>query len=427
MVQFSGRRVTMMLALILATGPAVSIIACSGETGALANGSGGVHSVGENKLSLAVAKIRDLQSELGALEAKRTLWDVERALALTEKAYDAGCQREFLESLVDGRALQGCNELLDMVIFALSCVTVYNSAPESEWKSFAPIFRMQPVVAVNGREAGASVVKAACRSGWRPKPHQVMEIAFLAIDAYRDQRARDLLRKLASRRYKGELRGWFPMLAWQLLLNYEGAGALKPDFEKAIEAAAAASSHQGSLMIEDERRRLLSKDPQHYRRLVISDYGYITAMNDAERRLAVSIIQQPWLKELEFVESLEADRRERYLQIRRTILRILTQADYGPRPRADPIIGAKVSAAMWLPAHWEDGDERFLPHLLETGRPVANVIIEAPISEAGLAWLKEQAESGPWSDDVKEQIRWGLEQSDKRQKPLERQEKQSPQ
>ena len=166
MVQFSGRRVTMMLALILATGPAVSIIACSGETGALANGSGGVHSVGENKLSPAVAKIRDLQSELAALEAERTLWDVERALALTEKAYDAGCQREFLERLVDRRvALQRCNELMDMVIFALSCVTVYNSAPENEWKSFAPIFRLQPVVGVNGRDPNANdgIVKVYMR------------------------------------------------------------------------------------------------------------------------------------------------------------------------------------------------------------------------------------------------------------------------
>ena len=362
MVQFSGRRVTMMLALILATGPAVSIIACSGETGALANGSGGVHSVGENKLSPAVAKIRDLQSELAALEAERTLWDVERALALTEKAYDAGCQREFLERLVDRRvALQRCNELMDMVIFALSCVTVYNSTAESERGFFEP--RLGRVV--KGREGGALVVKTACCSGWRPRPHQVMEIAFLAIDAYRDQRARDLLRKLASTQYEGDLRGWFPMLAWQLLVNYEGAGALKPDFEKAIEAAAAASSHQGSLMIEAERRRLLSADPQHYRRLLISDDGYITAMNDAERRLAVSIIQQSWLKELEFVESLEADRRERYLQIRRTILRIVTQANYGPRPRPDPVIGAEHSTARWLAAHWDDGDERFLPHLLE--------------------------------------------------------------
>jgi len=49
------------------------------------------------------------------------------------------------------------------------------------------------------------------------------------------------------------------------------------------------------------------------------------------------------------------------------------------------------------------------------------VIAEAPISAAGLAWLKEQADSGPWSDGVKAAIRSGLEQREKRQKSLERQ------
>jgi hypothetical protein len=166
MIRFGSGPVTMMLGLILATGSAVPIIARCGGTGVLAKGSGGTHSVGETKVSPAVAKARDLESELERLRTERILWDAERALALTEKAYDAGCQREFLETLLERRvALQRCDGLMDMVIFALSCVTVYNSAPESEWKSFAPIFRLQPVVGVNGRDPNANdgIVKVYMR------------------------------------------------------------------------------------------------------------------------------------------------------------------------------------------------------------------------------------------------------------------------
>jgi len=162
MIRFGSGPVTMMLGLILATGSAVPIIARCGGTGVLAKGSGGTHSVGETKVSPAVAKARDLESELERLRTERILWDAERALALTEKAYDAGCQREFLETLLERRgALQRCDGLMDMVIFALSCVTVYNSAPESEWKSFAPIFRLQPVVGVNGRK-GWRIIRENC-------------------------------------------------------------------------------------------------------------------------------------------------------------------------------------------------------------------------------------------------------------------------
>lgn len=421
MIRFGSGPVTMMLGLILATGSAVPIIARCGGTGVLAKGSGGTHSVGETKVSPAVAKARDLESELERLRTERILWDAERALALTEKAYDAGCQREFLETLLERRvALQRCDGLMDMVIFALSCVTVYNSAPESEWKSFAPIFRLQPVVGVNGREAGALFVKTACRSGWRPSPHQVMEIAFLAIHTYQDQRARDLLRKLASTQYEGDLRDWFPMLAWQLLLHYEGRAGLRSAFRKAISGAAVPSSYPLRITEWDMMRRLWSADHQISPSRLINNEGYI-ATNEAGRWLAVDLIQQLWAKELEFIESLEDRRRERYLQIRLMRLTAVTQAYYGPRPRPDPAMLAESSIAMWLATRWEDGDERFLPQLIESARELRIAIAEAPISEAGLAWLKEQAESGPWSDGVKAAIRSGLEQREKRQKSLERQ------
>ncbi len=427
MVRSSGRPVTMMLALILATGSAVSIIACSGETGVLANGGDGADRVGENEVSPAVAKAGDLESELEALQTERTLSDAQRALALTEKAFDAGCQRELLETLVDRRvALQHCNGLMDMVIFALSCVTVYNSTPESEWKSFAPTFPRQPVVEVNGRKAGVLFVKTACRSGWRPSPQHVMEIAFLAIHTYQDQRARNLLRKLASTQYENDLRDWFPMLAWQLLLHYDGRGDLRSAFGKAIIGAAVPSSYPLRITEWDMMRRLWSADHQISPSQLINNRGYI-ATNEAGRWLAVDLVQEIWVKELDFIESLEVRRRQRYLQIRLMRLTAVTQAYFGPRPRPDPAMRAEGSIAMSLASRWEDGDERFLPQLLESARELRIAIIEAPISETGLAWLKEQAESGPWSERVRAEIRRGLEQREKRQKPLERQNKQSAQ
>lgn len=86
MIRFGSGPITMMLGLILATGSAVPIIARCGGTGVLAKGSGGTHSVGETKVSPAVAKARDLESELERLRTERILRDAERALALTEKA-----------------------------------------------------------------------------------------------------------------------------------------------------------------------------------------------------------------------------------------------------------------------------------------------------------------------------------------------------
>lgn len=101
--------------------------------------------------------------------------------------------------------------------------------------------------------------------------------------------------------------------------------------------------------------------------------------------------------------------RDRYLQIRR---RVFVADALAPR-MARPAPAAHPSLLTY---GWQDGDERFLLHLLDSGRPFAIVIVEAPISEAGLAWLKEQVESGSWSDDVKAQIRGALAEREKRTK-----------
>jgi len=165
---------------------------------------------------------------------------------------------------------------------------------------------------------------------------------------------------------------------WQLLLHYDGARSLVPQFTKAFERS-----------VTQVRR-----------------YGWFYVFSGLD---ASPPPLSSWVEELQYIESLDAAARDRYLQIRRLVFRADAFARRGARP-------APAAHPSVLAYDWQEGDERFLPHLLDSGRPFAIVIVEAPISEAGLAWLKEQAESGPWSDDVKTQIRQALVRREERTK-----------
>jgi hypothetical protein len=152
------------------------------------------------------------------------------------------------------------------------------------------------------------------------------------------------------------------MRAWMLLLHYDPRAI--PDFERALEAAIVASSA--------DRK-----------------------MNEVEKTRASSSAVRSYLAQLEYIESLEPDARQRYHRI--NTLLACCAALAGPRDCE----GGNPDLVAY---NWQDGDERFLPHMFTTGvigDHQGNLLLtSAPISSQGLAWLKEQADSGnfpPWA------------------------------
>ena len=101
------------------------------------------------------------------------------------------------------------------------------------------------------------------------------------------------------------------------------------------------------------------------------------------------------LAELDFAEGLEAGERTRYQRMVRLLAYSFLLHKRGSMvpDRADP--------AVLFPS-WRDGDERFVPRLLQSSWSLdLSTFAKAPISPNGWAWLKEQAEASQWPADVK--------------------------
>jgi len=316
------------------------------------------------------ARLQEKAVDIPTSNGFRSGWLMIQRSELLAEVEKAGREREVLEELVRLRFTQGPGERSkdDMIVRCLDglarLIFVKN---DPELGKPAPEVRGYPGAKVDAK--GRLCAMGITDRFERGDPDAV---ALLAIDSYADRRAHDFLMEFASR---ADLDDQTKAQVWQLLLHYDGARCLVSQFERA------------------------------FRR---------SAEGDASRAFGYEFRLNSWVRELNYIESLGAAARGRYLQIRRFVFRADALAPRGARP-------PPVGDFSLLAHHWQDGDERFLPHLLESGRPFSVVIAEAPISAAGLAWLKEQADSGPWSDGVKAAIRSGLEQREKRQKSLERQ------
>ena len=320
------------------------------------------------------ARIQEKTLDIPTSNGFRSGWLMIQRSELLAEVEKAGREREVREELVRLRFTQGSGERSkdDMIvrcIDGLARLIFVKNDPELEKP--APEVRGYPGAKVDAK--GRLCTMGITDRFERGDPDAV---ALLAIDSYADRRAHDFLMEFASR---ADLDDQTKAQVWQLLLHYDGARCLVSQFERAFRRSAEGGASRG--------------------------FGYEIRLNS-------------WVRELDYIESLGAAARGRYLQIRRFVFRADALAPRGARP-------PPVGDLSLLAHHWQDGDERFLPHLFESGRPFSVVIAEAPISAAGLAWLQEQADSGPWSDGVKAEIRRGLEEREKRQKPLERRNRHS--
>ena len=326
----------------------------------------------------AAQEVRDLQSAIEELQKKaqgipretRTEWEIERLLELTAKAKQRGVQRDLLESLIRSSAVgEGVepppwDSLLattrrTRTVLAL-CILEQN-IPGKEKEFLVPSVpqRQWMTGPSSGSQVGVRGVLIRWSMGGRGDE---LGVALAAIDSYADDRARDFLLVYALDTSEDKWGQPSPLAAWALrFLNCYDPKPLKPKVQAAYEAAIA--------------RRSFDAKSNEYRHKRFGRFGAC-------------------LTQLEFAESLEPGARKRFQRMLRLLdytYAMSPQRSMVP-PRADPRI---------LFPSWQDGDERFLPHLLATGRIARTTFAEAPISPDGWAWLKVQAEWGDWPAQVK--------------------------
>jgi|YelNatPaOPRAMG01_1025707.scaffolds.fasta_scaffold84398_1 hypothetical protein len=337
----------------------------------------GTKNITKEKLLERVRKLEEEAAKISVLNGFRRFWLQVRLGELLEDVANADCERRILEDVLR-QAIVGQQQVSKEASALLAGL------------AFQILLRIHPELCPRRGTGYGEIVDP---SWWRlleAGEAALMEyethwarwdkraVALLAIDSYQDERARHFLIELASTIPDDLGVERTKMQVWQLLLNYKGASALTAPAEKALPGALEKSCGRAAMMeFTGNEIRPLSR--------------------------------ACWLQELRYIQSLDEGCRDRYLTIRRRLFvaDALAPRQARPAPAARPRV---------LTYDWQDGDERFLPHLLDSGRPFAIVIVEAPISEAGLAWLKEQAESGPWSDDVKTQIRQALVRREERTK-----------
>jgi hypothetical protein len=144
-------------------------------------------------------------------------------------------------------------------------------------------------------------------------------------------------------------------------------------------------------------------DAIHYFHSLSSPWAYLGGPGLAEiaARYRVRILCRPITVLTEnggVLLRTRPDARQRYHRI--NTLLACCAALAGPRD-------CEGGEPIFVAYNWQDGDERFLPHMFTTGvigDHQGNLLLtSAPISSQGLAWLKEQADSGnfpPWAKRI---------------------------
>lgn len=358
-----------------------------------------------DKVRMLLAEVDECDDEYQRLRLEHRLdasdhhhWQIARPLQFAEEAQRMEVERELLEALLLAVAVDGAKQvrvpyspIRRNTLSALAWPILEKNMPEVE--EHLRVWRWESMYGPRVVGDLALLLRGTPRKGDSP-----LEAPFAAIDSYKDERAREYLLDLALKESKSEarsVRGWMHlgwlnreiagfhkgdavrMRAWMLLLHYDPRAI--PDFERALEAAIVASSA--------DRK-----------------------MNEVERTRASSSALRSYLAQLEYVESLEPDARQRYHRI--NTLLACCAALAGPRDCEGGNPDLVVS-------NWQDGDERFLPHMFTTGvigDHQGNLLLtSAPISSQGLAWLKEQADSGNFPAWAKQRIAKRLRTNEDRQ------------
>ena len=348
---------------------------------ALAGPSGGSSDVrAKMEVHDAAQEVRDLQSAIEELQKKaqgipretRTEWEIERLLELTAKAKQRGVQRDLLESLIRSSAVgEGVepppwDSLLattrrTRTVLALCILEQNIPGKENEFLVPSVPQRRGPGPAPPGGVRGVLISWSMGGRG-----HE-LGVALAAIDSYADDRARDFLLVYALDTSEDKYGQPSPLTAAALwFLSCYDPKPIKARIEAAYQAAL-------------RGRSIDVKSSGRYR----------------DRRFGCL-----WscLTQLEFAESLEPAPRKRFQRMLR-----LLQYTYVMSPQRSMVPPA-ADPGILFPS-WQDGDERFVPHLLDTGtNPALMALAKAPISPEGWAWLKQQADSGDWPAHVKEDL-----------------------
>jgi hypothetical protein len=331
-------------------------------------------------------RLRELQRELGELANKasaiareeRTRWELERSLELAQKAQQAGCQREFLEMLLRSHTAGDSERLVrystftvtEQTITALAWLVLEKNLTGHEKRRFVPSVRPSYPGVPEGSPGGVPWVL----NQWSYRPGDFLGTAMAAIDSYEDERAREFLLDVALKTPRAGK--FLAPIHWALgfLASYDPR-AIEPKLKAAYEAR---GSHGG---MWEERY---------------------------ESRLCAI------LDEFRYVKSLDPAAQQRYQHISRLLLRASAVApQHGHAP--DPQMYAEDS---WT-RDWQEGDERFLPHMREIGQvAVPTMLVRGPISPKGVAWLKEQAASGNWPARVKKDLGRLLREREKSQERM---------
>jgi hypothetical protein len=297
-------------------------------------------------------KVRDFQSAIEELKKTaqgiprqtRTEWETERLLELTAKAKQSGVQRDLLESLIRSSAVgEGVepppwDSLLattrrTRTVLAL-CILEQN-IPGKEKEFLVP-----SVPQWRGPGPGPpGGVRGVLTSWSMGRRGDELGVALAAIDSYADDRARDFLLVYALDTSEDKWGQPSPLAAWALrFLNCYDPKPLKPKVQAAYEAAIA--------------RRSFDAKSNEYRHKRFGRFGAC-------------------LTQLEFAESLEPGPRTRFQRMLR-----LLEYTYAMSPQRSMVPPA-ADPRILFPS-WQDGDERFLPHLLATGRISARTLLQRP-------------------------------------------------
>jgi len=300
-------------------------------------------------------ELRRLSTNHRLDEADCDKWKIDEPLQLARKAQRIGVERDLLESLLRSAAADGADKLplsysrfnmTQKTLTALAWLILEKNLPEVE-----RFLRPGPGMPGPPQSRGAERVLRQ----WSFCPGDFFGAALAAIDSYQDDRARDYLLELAMRDRTLGRRDPIAMHAWNALLRYDPK-TIRPLFERTLKAEVKAASIDAKT----------------------SRYG---------SKRAASLALQAGLDELEYADSLDRRVRQRYFRIGRLLscTDALACQTARPPPHGSPAI---------LVSFWQEGDERFLPHMLETGKVRADLmLVNAPMSRKGAAWLKEQVES----------------------------------
>jgi hypothetical protein len=325
---------------------------------------------GKTEVSSTVETLSHLHSHLDELRKRaeavpreaRTLWELDRSLDLAIKAQESSCERALLEMLLRSHTVDSPKrlvrysgwEMTEKTIIALAWVILEKNLSEDQKQRFLHAPK-------HGRPGDVRGLLMSWRHGW---VGDFFGTALAAIDSYEDERASALLLELGLKKAKPGAPSQASASIWALrfLRCYEG--------EQIIAKLKATAGR-------------------------------------ASTELAYAENLASCLDAIEYAASLEPSAQERYRHIQRILWRAGALAWQYTRK-----VMTLSYALEDILSDWNEGDERFIPQMLKaTRRPgghewnvTGNLIRRGPISETRLAWLKEQAKSPEWPEEVRNDL-----------------------